>query len=123
MNEKPPGHLGLRGNNGLLERVRFPCLLSNAAAAAFTGMLSSRNPPRRTAIIMYFLNGRQGTPFPIYILENLKCSFIPTALPVKLWQLTLPFLSPHVLMGCESEIMLEAEDKGLTLLPKDPFPR
>lgn len=50
---------------------------------------------------MYFLTGRQGRPFPTYILENLKCSFIPTALLVKLWQLTLPFLFPHVLMGCE----------------------
>lgn len=44
MNEKHPGHLGLRENHSLLERVQIPMSLRNAAAAAFTGLLSSRNP-------------------------------------------------------------------------------
>lgn len=36
--------------------------------------------------------GRQGRPFPTYILENLKNYFIPTAVLIKLWQLILLFL-------------------------------
>lgn len=52
--------------------------------------------------------GRQGRPFPTYILENLKNYFIPTAVLIKLWQLILLFLFPHVLMDCEFETELEA---------------
>lgn len=103
----------------LLERVQISMSFEKHCCW-FTGMLSLRDSHWRTTGNHVFPDWQPRETFPNLYFGKAEMFFYSNS-SGKTLAMNSTFSFPYGLMGCESEIKLEAQDKGKNLTSKGPF--